>query len=165
MKKLFETTFNNGILKDYRLNKDYDITVIYKDDTTIEIRLFDHNGTFLSDMTVPKANLSEVKDLALEMVNLYLNPPKIELQQIKDILVESITIEQAEKYSYVAIDQNSEIWLFIFKPEIDCSGVWNNPSDTTGQHQLTVNDYVHLLSYVSTSIDLLFLIADLKGQN
>jgi hypothetical protein len=96
--------------------------------------------------------------------------PKTELQQIKDILIEKITVDQAEKYSYVAIDKDLNISLFEASPTIWEEGeLWNNEPKTNflwsiDLFSLFFDDMTKL--YIESKwTTLCFKIADLKGQN
>jgi hypothetical protein len=118
-------------------------------------------------------NLKEVESIALAMVANYNKfgqvTPKTELQQIKDILISLITINQAEKYSYVAIDSDGETCLFIDKPETDgVYALWTTPDMHTDENYLTLDgacDNLDLNTYIrENATTLCFLIADLKGR-
>lgn len=170
---MYETEGLNGTTrKGYVLNKDYTVMVMYLENklesNCITIRVFDINGDALGETTHDFKTLSQIKVIALSMILTFDEygqvTPKTELQQIKDILIEKITVDQAEKYSYVAIDDDNDVTLYVYEPKVKSDGWWY----PNGGHLfiITTIQAPSLQDYIQINYgDLCFLIADLKGQN
>ena len=180
MKKTQQTTVVTGqVLKSYQLNKDVEINVYYnpvtmKSEDIIVIISWDSQST-LEDFrqTTPNMTLKQIESLVKS--KLYPEPvePKTELQQIKDLLASKITVEQAEKYTYVAIDLDGQSCLFVDKPELDPDCRWWFAEPMYYSETFSCIGWVPdedpkeiLMPYVrSNTIELCFEIADLKGVN
>ncbi len=173
MKKTEESIlFNGQILKSYQLNKDVEINIYYNDNTMksedIIVMISWDTKTTLEGFNQETLNMTLKQIESLVRAKLY-PIVKTELQQIKDILIDTITVEQAEKYSYVAIDKTDEfgmgLALYVDEPKIRVD-MWNNSDEGDRDYENLDFDRKNLNDYIETNWEnLCFKISDLKGQN